>query len=93
MAITWSRTNGTHFFQWQIALIHGFNLPQSMYFPYMQLHNAFRAQSERGLCMQSRPPFFYYMTEVSQYKGFISQCHSMHLSTHLEGFPFREAAN
>lgn len=58
-----------------------------MYFPYMQVHHAVRAQSEGVWWMQSPAPIFHYMTEVSQYKGFILRCYSMLLSMHLKGFP------
>lgn len=63
------------------SLQTNFNLPQTMYFPYLQLHHAVQAQLEGSL---SPAPIFHYMTEISHSKGFISRCYA-------KGFPTKVA--
>lgn len=64
-----------------------FRLPRTMYFYYMQLQHAVRAQTSETPWMSSPTPIFHYMEEVSCFKGYISCCYSMLLSVFLAGFP------
>lgn len=66
-----------------------FCLPQSMYFYYLQLHHASRAQTGIDDWVQSPTPIFNYISEVEIYKGFISRCYYMLLCIFLKGFPLR----
>lgn len=83
-----------------------FGLPHSMYFPYLQLRHAIKAQTGSHLWTPCPAPvfhyyysfifhiiLFHYMTEVSQFKGFISRTYSMLLSIFLTGFPTKVIAH
>lgn len=64
-----------------------FGLPQSMYFPYLQLRHAVRRQAGGAPWIQSPAPVFHYMAEVSHFKGFISRSYFMLMAIHQSNLP------
>lgn len=64
-----------------------FGLPQSMYFPYLQLRHAVRTQARGAPCIQSPAPVFHYMAKVSHSKGFITRSYSMLMAIIQSNFP------
>ena len=66
-----------------------YDLPQTMYFHYLQLRHAIRAQAGDNPWTLSPAPIFHFMTGITSFRGFISSSYAMLLTAFLPALPSR----
>lgn len=64
-----------------------FGLPDTMYYPYLQLRHAVAAQGDAGEWELCPTPVFHVLQSSSVTKGTISTCYQMLLAKYLDAYP------